>query len=317
MDISKTYGKLEMMLNLHKLNIFATIAEAGSFTAAAEQLYLTQSAVSQHVRDLEAQLGTELFVRGRSGATLTPAGETLLGYVERVLWLLAEAESAVTDVTHLSEGQLHLGATSTAAVYLLPQWVRNFRRDYPSLRVSLQTESADAIVQALLADQIDLGFVEGAWPETQRLHHLPLQDSELRVVVGEDHPWRSRDRLSVRELDKQLFITYSPRNPARTWTDEIFGRYDVSPLIVAEFDDPEAIKRAVMEGMEASILPCCAVRRESDEGRIHLLSIEEQPLRRPIELLWRADRPLKATARAFLSSLVGQYPSLLDEVEAQ
>lgn len=306
------------MLNLHKLNIFATIAETGSFTAAADQLYLTQSAVSQHVRDLEAQLGTELFVRGRSGATLTPAGETLLGYVQRVLWLLAEAESAVTDVTHLSEGQLHLGATSTAAVYLLPQWVRNFRRDYPSLRVSLQTESADAIAQALLADQIDLGFVEGEWPETpsetQRLHHLPLQDSELHVVVGEDHPWRSRDSLSVRELDKQLFITYSPRNPARTWTDEIFGRYDVSPLIVAEFDDPEAIKHAVMEGMEASILPCCAVRREADEGRIHLLSIEEQPLRRPIELLWRADRPLKATARAFLSSLVGQYPSLLDEV---
>ncbi len=63
------------------------------------------------------------------------------------------------------------------------------------------------------------------------------------------------------------------------------------PLIVAEFDDPEAIKHAVMEGMEVSILPRCAVRREADEGRIHLLSIEEQPLRRPIELLWRADRP--------------------------
>jgi DNA-binding transcriptional LysR family regulator len=86
------------------------------------------------------------------------------------------------------------------------------------------------------------------------------------------------------------------------------------PLIVAEFDDPEAIKHAVMEGMEVSILPRCAVRREADEGRIHLLSIEEQPLRRPIELLWRAARPLKATARAFLSSLVGQYSSLLDEV---
>ncbi|MEZ4831651.1 MAG: LysR substrate-binding domain-containing protein [Caldilineaceae bacterium] len=203
------------MLNLHKLNIFATIAETGSFTAAADQLYLTQSAVSQHVRDLEAQLGTELFVRGRGGATLTPAGETLLDYVKRVLWLLAEAESAVTDVTHLGEGQLNLGATSTAAVYLLPQWVRNFRRQYPSLRVSLQTESADAIAQALLADQIDLGFVEGEWAPTPRLHHLPLQDSELHVVVGGDHPWRRRESLSVRELDKQLFITYSPRNPAR------------------------------------------------------------------------------------------------------
>ncbi len=302
------------MLNLHKLNVFATIADTGSFTAAADQLYLTQSAVSQHIRDLEAQLGTELFVRGRSGATLTDAGETLLDYARRLLWLMAEAESAVTDVAHLSDAQLHLGATSTAAVYLLPQWVRRFRQDYPSLRVALQTEPADAIVQALLADQIDLGFVEGAWGETPRLHHLPLQDSELKIVVGADHPWHSRDELSVSELDKQLFITYSPRNPTRTWTDDLFSRYDVLPLIVAEFDDPEAIKRAIIEGMEASILPCCAVRREADEGRIHLLSIKEQPLRRSIELLWRADRPLKATARAFLSSLNEQYPSLLEEV---
>lgn len=305
------------MLNLHKLNVFSTVAETGSFSKAAEHLYLTQSAVSQHIRDLETQLGTELFVRKRTGVELTPAGEILLDYTKQILWLMAAAENAVTDVANLRQGHLRLGATSTAAVYLLPTWIRQFRQKYQSLRVSLQTDTTPDVIEGLLAGKLDLGFVEGKWEQSPHLHHVPLQDSELYVVVGPNHPWREQERLSIQSLDKQLFIAYSPQNPARTWEDELFARYAVAPMIVSEFDEPEAIKRAVMEGMEAAILPCCVVRQEVEEGRIHLLTMEEQPLKRPIELVWNADRPLKPTERAFLKTLSDQFPQLLALVEKE
>ena len=97
------------MLNLYKLEIFALVAKSGSFSRAAEQLLLTQPAVSQHVQDLEASVGAPLFVRGRRGATLTPAGEKLLDYTQRIFALVAEAENAVTDVTRLAGGMVRVG----------------------------------------------------------------------------------------------------------------------------------------------------------------------------------------------------------------
>ncbi len=109
------------MLDLHKLNIFAAVARTGSFSAAAEQLLLSQPAVSQHVHDLEAGLGTRLFERGRRGVMLTPAGAQLYDYAQAIFRLVAEAESAVTDVANLAAGQLAVGATPGVSVYLLPE----------------------------------------------------------------------------------------------------------------------------------------------------------------------------------------------------
>jgi DNA-binding transcriptional LysR family regulator len=99
------------MLSLYKLEIFAAVVHAGSFSAASDRLFMTQPAVSQHIQTLEASLGTTLFVRGRRGVSLTPAGESLYGYTLQILRLVAEAESAVTDVENLAEGQIQIGAT--------------------------------------------------------------------------------------------------------------------------------------------------------------------------------------------------------------
>ncbi len=107
------------MLNLHKLEIFATVVRVGSFSAAAEQLLMTQPAVSQHIQDLEASLGTRLFERGRRGVTLTAAGEKLHDYTRTILQLVSEAENAVTDVEHLTSGEIVVGATPGVSVYLL------------------------------------------------------------------------------------------------------------------------------------------------------------------------------------------------------
>ena len=114
------------MLDLHKLEIFLRVVREGSFSRAAESLLMTQPAVSQHIQDLEAQLGTQLFVRERRGVSLTTEGETLHGYATRILQLMAEAENAVTDVTQLAGGSVSVAATPGISVYLLPEWVQAF-----------------------------------------------------------------------------------------------------------------------------------------------------------------------------------------------
>ncbi len=298
------------MLNLHKLQVFVTVARVKSFTRAAEELLLTQSAVSQHIQGLEAQLGTRLFERSHRGVRLTRAGEVLLEYAQRILQLIAEAEEAVAATSERSASILRIGGTPIAAGCLLPGWIRTFRQAHPRQRVSLHTASTDQVVADLLQDRLDLGFVEGDWTPIPELDHLPLHNSELHLVVGPDHPWWGREQISIRELDHQLFIAFAPRSPVRGWEDELFQRFQVSPMVIAEFDDPEAIKRAVMEGMEAAILPCCVVQHEVEAGRLHRIPFQEQPLRHPIRLLRRRDRPLSRPAQAFIRSLIPQFPQL-------
>jgi len=210
------------MLSLYKLEIFGTVVQVGSFSGAAQRLFMTQPAVSQHIQDLEKQLGTALFLRGRRGVTLTPAGNTLYDYTQRILQLVAEAESAVTNVQHLDSGQINIGATPGVSVYLLPEWIGAFRTLYPQLNVSIQTATTTEIADAVLEHQLDIGFVEGELETiaSKRLGSLVLRPVDLFVVVSGAHPWQKRERVTLGELDEQPFITRQPGSRTRAWVDE-------------------------------------------------------------------------------------------------
>ncbi|NJN84020.1 MAG: LysR family transcriptional regulator, partial [Caldilineaceae bacterium] len=179
------------MLDLYKLEIFDIVVEAGSFSAAAERLLLTQPAVSQHIQDLEAGLGAKLFSRGRRGVTLTPAGETLRGYARAIFHLLAEAENAVTDVNQLASGNVTVAATPGVSVYLLPEWVQSFRSAHPNLSVTIQTSITPQILTDLATGKMDFGLIEGELEDTvdERIGVLELEEVEQLVVVGPTHPW--------------------------------------------------------------------------------------------------------------------------------
>jgi len=256
------------MLSLYKLEIFGTVVQVGSFSGAAQRLYMTQPAVSQHIQDLEARLGTPLFLRGRRGVTLTPAGKTLYEYTQRILQLVAEAESAVTNVQHLDSGQVTIGATPGVSVYLLPDWIGSFRALYPQLNVSIQTATTTEIANGVLEHQVDIGFVEGELETigSKRLGSLVLRPVDLFVVVSATHPWHERERVTLDELDQQPFITRQPGSRTRAWVDDLFSQRGVQPRVVGEFDNQEAIKRAVISNIGVSILPDYAISRETAAG---------------------------------------------------
>jgi len=157
------------MINLHKLDVFTQVVQAGSFSRAAERLLMTQSAVSQHIRDLETTLGASLFVRGPRGVTLTPSGETLHEYVLEIFKLLSEAENAVTNVKNLAAGRITIGATPGVSVYWLPEWVRAFRATYPNLVAALLTGTSPQILDDLRTGRSRiLALLKGKWMQRPR-----------------------------------------------------------------------------------------------------------------------------------------------------
>jgi DNA-binding transcriptional LysR family regulator len=305
------------MLSLYKLEIFATVVQAGSFSAAATRLYMTQPAVSQHIQDLEAGLGTSLFVRGRRGVTMTPAGETLYEYTQRILRLVAEAESEVTNVENLESGQIMIGATPGVSVYLLPDWIHAFRERYPSLNVSLQTDVTTATAINVLENHLDIGFVEGELEKIQRkgLGHLVLRSVRLLVVVSPQHDWHRRDSVTMDDLHEQNFITRQPGSRTRVWLDNLLSDHSIEPHIVGEFDNQEAIKQAVMSNMGVTILPDYAVRREAEAGLLDTLSIDDVQLERRLKLIWNEKAPFTPVTRALLGHLAAEFPALNELLE--
>ncbi len=300
------------MLSTHKLDIFTRVVEEGSFSRAAEQLLMTQSGVSQHMRDLERSLGVRLFSRGRRGVQLTAAGHTLYGYAVRIFALMAEAESAVVDVRHLAAGQVIIGATPGVSIYLLAEQIHGFRLRYPNLTVGLETKITSEIVEDVLAQRLDGGFIEG---ELDAAAAGPLGVHELQVidqyvVVGRRHRLWGRDQIALRELDGETFIMRQPRSQSRIWLDETLNRHGVRPRVGAEFDAVESIKRAVAGGGALTILPEYAVRDELRYGVLHAVPLTGSPLQRTLKFIWDDRRHLTPICRALLAHLVAAFPAL-------
>jgi DNA-binding transcriptional LysR family regulator len=300
------------MLNLYKLEIFTYVVEQGSFSAAAERLLMTQSGVSQHIQDLEAALGTQLFRRGRRGVTLTVAGKRLHDYTQRILALVAEAENAVTDVEQLAAGQVQLGATPGVGVYLLPEWIQSFRSRYPRLTVQLQTKTTSEIVTDLRGGGLDLGIIEGELDEEiARVIGLhPLQEIEQLVIVGARHPFWERKSLAVEDLNGQTLIMRQPGSQSRIWLEQMLQAHGIQARIAAEFDNVESIKRSVALGNGLAILPGYAVRDEQAYGALRALSVDGRPFVRTVKLVWDKRHYFSPVARSLLAHLQGCFPAL-------
>lgn len=300
------------MLDLYKLEIFALVSERGSFSAAAEQLLMTQSGVSQHIQDLEASLGAQLFARGRRGVQLTASGETLYRYTRQIFALVAEAENAVTDVAQLASGQVQIGATPGVSVYLLADWVQSFRARYPKLTVNVETSITPQIIKDLLSGRLDIGLIEGelAADADQYLGIHLLEEIEQFVVVGKNHPFWSRTTVAIQELGGQAMIMRQRNSQTRNWLEEVLRQQQVQPRVTAEFDTIESMKRAVVVGNALTILPDYAIRTEEAFGILRPVPIEGKPLVRTVKLIWDKQRFFTPAIHSFLNHLQSCFPAL-------
>lgn len=300
------------MLDLYKLDIFLHVVRAGSFNRAADGLLMSQSAVSQHIQDLEVGLGATLFDRGRRGVSLTEAGNTLHTYALRLFALIAETENAVTDVRKLAAGQLTIGATPGVGGYLLPDAILAFRQQFPNLSVVLQTGITPQIVHDLRVGRLALGFIEGELSEGDDtdLGVQQLEEVEQFIIVGPNHAWWERSALQIAELQGQSFIMRQAGSRSRVWLEQKLREYKIEPKIRGEFDNVESIKRMVNLGTCVAILPMYVVEGDVKSKLVHALPLTDASLQRTLKLIWHRETFFSPIARAFLRHLSNRLPAL-------
>jgi DNA-binding transcriptional LysR family regulator len=203
-----------MAINLNSLRLFTAVAERGGFTAAGRLLRVSQPAVSKAVRQLEADLGAQLLVRTAKGVTLTEEGRVLLGHAQVLFGEERAAEEALAARRGLSQGSLRLGSSLTVASYFLPRILGSFHARHPAIELTLVALNTRSVLDALLANRIELGIVEGPVSHT-RVEVSPWMEDELVAVVAPGHPLAQVRRLRAARVFQELFLTSARRARGR------------------------------------------------------------------------------------------------------
>lgn len=287
-------------MEIRTLKYILSLAEHGSFTAAARAHFVTQPAVSIALKKLEQELGQRLYsIEGRS-VVFTPEGETLLDYARRIVDLEGELLGRMSDLGGLRRGRVTIGTIDAASIYVLPNAFSRFHDSYPGIEIKLEISSTLPLVERLRRGDLDL--VVGTIPlvRVEGLDIIPIYSEPLLVIAPASHPLANVSYVDPASLSAQSFIFFHEGSVTRTIVEKAFEESGIAPLVTMAIDSPEAIKNLVSSGLGMSVLPERIVRDDIDRGVIVALNVKGFRLERHLGLILQSGRYRSATVQAFL-----------------
>jgi LysR family transcriptional regulator, low CO2-responsive transcriptional regulator len=305
-------------VSLRQLRVFAAVARHESFTRAARELHLTQSAVSQQVQLLEDEAGLPLFEQIGRRVRLAAAGTELLRYATQTLETVREAGEALAAMRGLKRGVLKLGAVSTAK-YFAPSLLAQFRPAYPEVTINFSVGNRWEIVRQLAANDVDL-VIMGRPPRELRTVAEAFAKNPLVLIAAPDHPLASRRHIRLNQLAGESFIIREQGSGTRAAMERVFRERGVPLRVAMEVSSNETIKQAVMAGMGVSFISAHTVGLERAAGRVVVLDVVGMPVVRDwyvIHLYAKRLSPIAAAFRNFMlergagivRTAVGEPPS--------
>jgi DNA-binding transcriptional LysR family regulator len=270
-------------MDFHQLRVFQAAATYGGFTRAAGQLHVSQSTVSQHIKQLEADLGCPLFLRVGKRVLVSEAGTVLLQYADRIFQDLTNAEMAVREMSALKRGTVRLGVGATTLTYRLPRILGGYNRRFPEIELVVVTGTTEFLLAAVKGHQVDLAIVMSP-REEQGMRITPLGTEELVIVLNHNHAMARKTVLLPDDLRKLRFISYEKKTKMQNLIDSYFQTLGFAPQIAMEVESIEAMKSLVRAGLGASVLPLCAVGDRVLAARLRVLRVKGAPLFRHLGL---------------------------------
>ncbi|MDO3377398.1 selenium metabolism-associated LysR family transcriptional regulator [Geoalkalibacter halelectricus] len=292
-------------MDLKRLEVFCRTVEYKSFTRAAEVLLLSQPTVSEHIRHLEELLGEKLLDRLGREVLPTPAGRILYQYAQRMLRLKDEACQAIEHFRGNLAGHLALGASTIPGAYLLPRRIAAFKREVPSIQISLLISGTGNIERGLLQGDLELAII-GAQAKDARLECRALFYDEIVLAVPPDHPLARQPEVGVADLHAQDFLLRERASGTRAVTTATLREhgFDLDKArVVAELGSGEAIRESVKAGIGVAFISSLAVAEEQRRGTLAIVALKDFSLQRPFYLTHRRNRQLTPVAEMFCRHL--------------
>ncbi|MEF3303471.1 LysR family transcriptional regulator [Paenibacillus sp. GYB003] len=288
-------------MDLALLRTFKETARLMNVTRAADSLGYAQSSVTAQIRKLEQHYGVPLFERSGRGIRLTPGGQQLLAFADRLLDLAEESLQAVSAET---AGSLTVGSIESMAAFYLPPYVRRLKETFPRAELLLQTEGEAELLHGVRKGVYDAGILlEKQTSSDPELVRVVLKEEPLLLVARPDHPLAEAAHVRPGDFARHAWVAPEPSCSYRSMLTGLLHGHGVRPQLSCELGSVEAIKRCVLHGLGMALLPACAVAAEIADGRLRALPFSHPELRVYVQLVYPAGRWISRTLAAFIAML--------------
>ncbi|MDY6842669.1 MAG: selenium metabolism-associated LysR family transcriptional regulator [Thermodesulfobacteriota bacterium] len=293
-------------MDLRRVEIFCLVYELESFSKAAETLCLTQPTVSDHIKLLEEELGLSLLDRGNKSVIPTEAGEILYHYGRQIVKLKGEAQQLLTQIHGLTKGTIIIGGSSIPGNYILPPIISAFMKQFPQIFIEVIISDTKDIVDRVLADLVEIGFV-GTKMQEDRLLYTDFIEDEL-VLVADHSLYNSSDCIEWNKIQSLPFVMREKGSGTRATIEKVMNMHGVNfhdLTIVAEIWSTEGIIKSIKAGLGVSLLSRVAVQEEIQKGVLKAIEMDNTEFKRNFFIIQRKKKTLSPAANAFLRFVEG------------
>ena len=274
-------------MTIRNLEIFTKVAELGSMSAAAKQLYITQPSVSLAIAEIEKEYEVKLFDRIGNRLCLTHTGERLFEYTSSIIQQFKEMELYLKDESHNTS--IRIGATATIGHHIISSIIERLEKELPGTKCQVTVASTGVIEDRILRSELDIGFVEGDIT-SRSLVVKPILEDELCVVCSKKHPFYKRKSILLKELEGESFILRETGSGTRAKVENILQENHITYHPQWNCYSFESIKEAILHNLGITIMSPRVVRRELQNGDLWSCSIEDVSFKRTFDLIYRQNK---------------------------
>ena len=301
----------KMNITLRQLKVFSAVAKHLSFTRAAEELHLTQPAVSMQVKQLESQLESSLFEQLGKKIYLTEAGEEVSHYSRTISQQLDDMETALANLKGLAHGKLRISVATTAN-YFAPHLLATFTQRFPNVNVILDVTNRQTLLRQLAENEVDM-VIMGTPPVEMELEAGAFMENPLVLIAPPGHHLVDSKQIPLKLLEDEVFLLREPGSGTRSAMERFFAQHDVTITASMEVSSDEAIKQSVQAGLGLGVMSQDALQMELTLDRLKILDAEHFPIQRSWFVVHRKGKRLSAIAQAFKNFLLDEAADLLEK----
>lgn len=292
-------------MHIETLKVFCDLVESRSFSQAAVRNFVTQSAVSQQIKNLESRFDTSLLVRGGRSVTPTEAGRVVYHSARAILDRFERMQTEVKSLGNEMGGTVRVATIYSVGLYEMSRVIKTFLKTYPKVNLHVEYSPAPRVYEDCLKGSVDLGIVP--YPKQSKgLEVISLRADRLILICSPEHPFARHRHIALHKLDGENFVAFQKDIPSRNAIDQILEQNNVKVRIVMEFDNIETIKRSVEIGAGISIVPLPSVEREVQSGTLVQLKFTRLDFFRPLGAIVKRQRSLPPAVQKFVELL--QHP---------
>ncbi|HAY74708.1 MAG TPA: LysR family transcriptional regulator [Opitutae bacterium] len=286
-------------MHIQNFKTFCDLVETKSFSKAARLNEVTQSAVSQQLKAMEAHYDMLIIDRNQKKFRLTPQGTALYSTFKEILDLYEKLNCEIQEMRNIVSGTIQISTVNSIGLHELPPYLKSFIKQFPSVNARVEYRRANLVYEDVLHGNSDLGLV--AFPPTHKdLTIIPFANDELIIVMSPEHRLTKKRSISMNDLSGVEFVAFERDIPTRKATDEILAKAGVEVQVVMEFDNVETVKRAIEINAGIAILPASTVITESERNQLVIYKLEGGIHNRPLAIIHKKNRILTPALRSFV-----------------